>query len=152
MQTKDNFQAKLFSLVIPIAFQQLMLAIISATDAIMLGLVDQVSLAAVSLAGQVQFVFSMIIAGSADGSGILIAQYWGKEDKNSIRAIAPLSLRINLIAGVFWTLVTIVIPQSVMMIFTADTELIQAGAAYLQAGPPRSEQRKRFPALFHRLA
>lgn len=133
MQTKDTFQSKLFSLVIPIAFQQLMLAIISATDAIMLGLVDQVSLSAVSLAGQVQFVFSMIIAGSADGSGILIAQYWGKGDKKSIRAIAPLALRINLIAGIFWTVVTIAIPQYVMMIFTLDVELIQAGAAYLQA-------------------
>ena len=47
------FYKKLFSLVLPIAFQQFMLAAVSASDALMLGFVNQDSLSAASLAGQV---------------------------------------------------------------------------------------------------
>ena len=51
-QNKD-LSEKLVKLVVPIAIQQFMLALVSATDAMMLGFVDQASLSAVSLAGQI---------------------------------------------------------------------------------------------------
>ena len=59
MNFKDEFYQKLKLLVLPIAIQNFMLALVSATDAIMLGWIDQTSLSAVSLAGQVQFVLSL---------------------------------------------------------------------------------------------
>ena len=52
----------------------------------MLGAVDQTSLSAVSLAGQIQFVLSLFISGISAGSGIMAAQYWGKQDAASIEA------------------------------------------------------------------
>ena len=51
-QNKD-LSEKLVKLVVPIAIQQFMLALVSDTDAMMLGFVDQASLSAVSLAGQI---------------------------------------------------------------------------------------------------
>ena len=65
MNFKDEFYQKLKLLVLPIAIQNFMLALVSATDAIMLGWIDQTSLSAVSLAGQVQFVLSLFISGIA---------------------------------------------------------------------------------------
>lgn len=56
-----NFRKKLLEFVLPIAFQQFMLALVSASDAIMLGFVDQTLLSAVSLAGQVQFVLNLFL-------------------------------------------------------------------------------------------
>lgn len=58
---KENkvFYKKLLFLVVPIALQNLMSAMVSASDAIMLSLLDQDSLSAVSLAAQVQFVLSL---------------------------------------------------------------------------------------------
>ena len=47
---KPALLRKLLSLVLPIAFQQFMLAAVSASDALMLGFVNQDSLSAVSLA------------------------------------------------------------------------------------------------------
>ena len=61
MNFKDELYQKLKLLVLPIAIQNFMLALVSATDAIMLGWIDQTSLSAVSLAGQVQFVLSLVI-------------------------------------------------------------------------------------------
>ena len=69
MNFKDEFYQKLKLLVLPIAIQNFMLALVSATDAIMLGWIDQTSLSAVSLAGQVQFVLSLFISGIAAGAG-----------------------------------------------------------------------------------
>ena len=54
MNFKDEFYQKLKLLVLPIAIQNFMLALVSATDAIMLGWIDQTSLSAVSLAGEQQ--------------------------------------------------------------------------------------------------
>ena len=79
-----------------------MLALVSATDAIMLGWIDQTSLSAVSLAGQVQFVLSLFISGIAAGAGIMAAQYWGKQDAASIEKVIPIALRTNLLfSGLF---------------------------------------------------
>ena len=65
---KDSvFYRKLFSLVLPIAFQQFMLAAVSASDALMLGFVNQDSLSSVSLAGQITFVFNLY--GRTDDGG-----------------------------------------------------------------------------------
>ncbi|MDE6891888.1 MAG: MATE family efflux transporter, partial [Lachnospiraceae bacterium] len=55
---QEEFYQKLRVLVLPITIQNFMLALVSATDAVMLGAVDQTSLSAVSLAGQIQFVLS----------------------------------------------------------------------------------------------
>ena len=47
------FTRKLLALVLPIAFQQFMSALVSASDALMLGVLAQDALSAVSLASQV---------------------------------------------------------------------------------------------------
>ena len=45
----------------PIAFQQFMLALVSASDALMLGVISQDSLSAVSLAGQITFIHNLLL-------------------------------------------------------------------------------------------
>ena len=73
---KDKeFNKKLFSLVLPIAFQQFMLNLVSASDAVMLGAIGQNELSAVSLAGQVQFVLGLFLAAITIGTSIFAAQY-----------------------------------------------------------------------------
>ena len=65
---QDGFYRKLKTLVLPITVQHFMLALVSATDAIMLGAVSQTALSAVSLAGQIQFVLNLFISGISAGS------------------------------------------------------------------------------------
>ena len=75
-----TFNKKLLSLTLPIMMQNLMLALVAAADAMMLGMVNQNAMAAVSLATQVQFVQNMLLGTIVTGVGILGAQYWGKKD------------------------------------------------------------------------
>lgn len=131
---KDNELAQqMLHLVVPIAIQQFMLALVSATDALMLGFVDQASLSAVSLAGQIQFVLNLFIAGIAAGCGIIIAQYWGKKDTASIEKVMPVALYTNLIFGGTFTVLALCIPSHLMQIFTNDATLIANGTSYLRA-------------------
>lgn len=133
-KTKDNELAQqMLHLVVPIAIQQFMLALVSATDALMLGFVDQTSLSAVSLAGQVQFVLNLFVAGIAAGCGIMIAQYWGKRDTASIEKVMPVALYTNLLSSGIFTVLALMIPGGLMHIFTNDPLLIANGASYLRA-------------------
>ncbi len=133
-KTKDNELAQqMLHLVVPIAIQQFMLALVSATDALMLGFVDQTSLSAVSLAGQVQFVLNLFVAGIAAGCGIMIAQYWGKRDTASIEKVMPVALYTNLLSSGIFTVLALMIPGGLMRIFTNDPLLIANGASYLRA-------------------
>lgn len=133
-KTKDNELAQqMLHLVVPIAIQQFMLALVSATDALMLGFVDQTSLSAVSLAGQVQFVLNLFVAGIAAGCGIMIAQYWGKRDTASIEKVMPVALYTTLLSGGIFTVLALMIPGGLMHIFTNDPLLIANGASYLRA-------------------
>ena len=84
LREKAAFYKKLFSIVLPLALQYLMSAIVSASDAVMLGFLNQDSLSAVSLATQVQFVLNLFYVALTIGTTILAAQYWGKGDIPSV--------------------------------------------------------------------
>lgn len=84
---KDNFYRQLWKIVFPVALQNFLSAVVSASDALMLGVLDQQSLSAVSLATQVQFVLGLFQATLVIGTTILAAQFWGKGDKEKAEEI-----------------------------------------------------------------
>lgn len=130
---KRKFRKKLLELVLPIAFQQFMLALVSASDAIMLGFVDQTLLSAVSLAGQVQFVFNLFMLALTIGASMFAAQFWGKGDKETVEKILAFVLRVSFIISFAFFVAATIIPSLLMRIFTSDTALIDAGVPYLRA-------------------
>ena len=70
-----SFNKQLVKLAMPMVIQSLMLASVAAADAFMLGVLDQDSMSAVSLASQVQFIQNMILSAIASASSVLGAQY-----------------------------------------------------------------------------
>lgn len=129
---KNEFSGKLLKLVLPIAFQQFMLATVSASDAIMLGWIDQNSLAAVSLAGQIQFIFNLFLAAVTIGASVFAAQYWGKGDKIAIEKVLAIALRVSMVISIIFWIGATFFPKLLMRIFTPDTVLIEGGATYLR--------------------
>lgn len=127
-----KFNKKLLSLVLPIAFQQFMLNLVSASDALMLGAVGQSELSAVSLAGQIQFVLNLFLAAITIGTNIFAAQYWGKKDTQSVEKVFAIALRVAVPVSALFMLCTAIFPSFIMQIFTSDTFLISAGAKYLR--------------------
>ncbi|MBE5920310.1 MAG: MATE family efflux transporter [Pseudobutyrivibrio ruminis] len=130
---KDKaFLKRLVNLTLPLAFQALMLALVAASDAVMLGRVEQNSMAAVSLATQIQFIQNMMLCAVTGSIAILGAQYWGKGDKQTIHKIFGMSLRIAFVISLFVCVLCVGFSRQLMMIFASDSELIRIGAGYLR--------------------
>ena len=133
MKTKtDRFYQQLLTTVFPLVIQAFMLALVSATDAVMLGLVDQTSMSSVSLGGQVQFVLNLFVLGITGGLSILTAQYWGKGDHEVVERLIPRNLLYMLLIGGLFTLSAAFAPGFIMRLLTNDAHLIACGTDYLR--------------------
>ncbi len=132
LMRKNNDYSRLFKLIGPIAFQYMMSSLVSASDAFMLGFLEQKSLSASSLAAQVAFVFSLFYFGFVMGFNVMGAQYYGKGDLKTVGKVVSITMRCTLISGLIFSLGTLVFPEQVMTFFTSDRELIAEGAKYLR--------------------
>ena len=126
------FIKKLLRISLPIALQALMLALVAAADAFMLGRIEQNAMSAVSLATQIQFIQNMMVGSVVGTASILGAQYWGKCDTKTLDFIITLSLKLSGAVSLLFFLASEFIPSYLMMIFTNEEELIQIGAKYLR--------------------
>lgn len=129
---KHELYSNLGTIVTPIAIQYLMSSLVTASDAFMLGFFDQDSLSASSLAGQVAFVFSLFYGAFVFGLNVLAAQYWGKGDEKKTSAVLAITMRYSIIVGLVFTLAALVIPETIMLVFTKDPALIRLGGKYLR--------------------
>lgn len=129
---KKVFYKNLFALVLPIAVQNLMTALVGASDALMLGFLDQTALSAVSLATQVQFVLNLFFSALTIGMTVLAAQYWGKQDKESVEEVLCIALKISFLISLLFFTTALFFPRILMKIFTNEKLLIEAGIPYLQ--------------------
>lgn len=129
---KHELYSNLGTIVTPIAIQYLMSSLVTASDAFMLGFLDQDSLSASSLAGQVAFVFSLFYGAFVFGLNVLAAQYWGKGDEKKTSAVLAITMRYSVIVGLVFTLAALVIPETIMLGFTKDPALIRLGGKYLR--------------------
>lgn len=127
-----SFYKMAFALVLPMAVQNLINVGITSIDVLMLGKVSETVLSAASLAGQVQFIMTLIFFGLTSGAAVLTAQYWGKGDTKSIEKILGICMRFSLIVAVFFTATVLLFPDRVMNIFTNEKPVIAEGAKYLK--------------------
>jgi putative MATE family efflux protein len=128
----QTFNRALLTLVIPIALQNLISAAVTSADIVILGMIDQTTMSAVSLAGQVTFVISLFYFGLATGAGILTAQYWGKKDFKAIQYVFNIALCFSGAISIIAFALSLLIPDVMMRLLTNDSELIHYGSIYLR--------------------
>jgi putative MATE family efflux protein len=136
ISARAGFYHELFVLVFPIVVQNLITTAVGMADVVMLGRVDQTSISASGLAGQVMFLLNVLFFGLNSALTILASQYWGKHDTKVISKILGIGLLISLVVTVALACSAIFVPQYVMKIWTNDPELISAGAVYLRYVAP----------------
>ena len=132
MREGASFTKKLLGLVLPITFQQFMSALVSASDALMLGALEQDALSAVSLASQVAFVENLFLAAMTIGLSMFASQYWGKRDVGGAEAVFAYAMKVTLAVSAAFSLAGACAPDLLMRAFTGDGVLIGMGAVYLR--------------------
>lgn len=122
---------KLANLGFPVALQSALVAVLSLADVLMVSDFGQEATASVGIASKWHFVAIMIMAGMASANGVLVAQYWGKNDHCSAKTItilvmvrgAQILIPISLIMSLF--------SNYIMMFQTTDAKVIELGSTYL---------------------
>jgi putative MATE family efflux protein len=136
LSSKKSFSRTVAALVVPIAIQNLINVAVQGADVIMLGQLDEISISAASLAGQVQFVLILVLFGLASGASVLTAQYWGKGNIRAIEKVMSIALRISFVTSLIFFAAVNIAPVSIMQIFSPEEAVVREGAAYLRYVSP----------------
>ena len=127
-----NFYKQVCLLIIPMALQNLINVGVQAADVFMLGRVGEKVLSGASLAGQIQFIMTLILFGTTSGATVLTAQYWVKKDTRTIEKILGMGMLIGIGGALAFALAAELIPETLLRIYTNDPEVIAEGAKYLR--------------------
>jgi putative MATE family efflux protein len=128
-----TFNRALITLVVPIALQNLISAAVISADVLILGMINQSVMAAVSLAGQVTFVLMLFYMGLATGAGILTAQYWGRRDVKAIQRVFSIACMFSICISISFFVLSFCFPGMLMHMFTNNRELARYGTRFLRA-------------------
>ena len=126
------FLVQIFALALPMALNNLINTAVMTADTMMLGRVGEKVLSGASLGGQIYFILSLFLFGSCSGASVLMAQYWGKHDMTSLEKIMGIALRITMSISLLFMAVTLIMPETLMRIYTHDPEVIEQGVRYLR--------------------
>ncbi|MCI8516934.1 MAG: MATE family efflux transporter [Hungatella sp.] len=98
----------------------------------MLGSFGEIQLSAYSLANQYYNFYTIFCMGIIGGSSVLAAQYWGAGDKEKVRETFSMAMRLALGLSVFFAVITMLIPDKIMAIYTSEQAVITQGVRYLE--------------------
>ncbi len=127
-----KFYKMVLFLALPIILQNLIASSVNMLDTLMIGRVGEVELAAVGIANQFYFIFSLFIMGISSGCAVFIAQLWGKRDKNNIQKVLGIGIISSVLITTVFNLVGVLFPEKIISIFNIDPQVIKIGSSYLK--------------------
>ena len=132
LRREPGFYKRMWLLALPLILQNLITTSLGFVDTFMVGLLGNTELSAVTAANSPIFLVQVIIFGLISGLTVLVSQYWGKGDVESINRCMGVALYAGVaIAGIV-ALVLFLVPHFVMGLVTNNALLIEVGAPYLQ--------------------
>lgn len=133
---EKGFYKSLVLLAAPIVLQNVVNNALALTDAFMVGALGEQELAAVTLANNIFFTLVLLVLGVQSGMGVLISQYWGRGDENTINRVLGIGIMISgAIAGLFVAAVML-FPRWMMSLSTTDAVVVEHGVRYLEIMAP----------------
>ncbi len=125
-----GFYRTLIALCIPMVLQNLVTTSLGLIDTFMVGMLGETPLAAVTLANLPIFVIMFVVFGIQSGSSVLISQYWGHRDTDSINRVMGVSAMVACGAAVLFAIAMFLIPTQIMGLLTNDPVLRDIAADY----------------------
>jgi len=129
---KPDFYKTLLMLAVPIVLQNSLSMGVGLADNVMVGQLGETAVSGVMVANQVNNIIAFLVMGISAALVILAAQYWGKEDVESVKNIISIAIRVTLAVGAFASVLMIFIPHLVLRIFTNEAAVIAEGVLYIR--------------------
>ena len=131
-KTPPGFTRTLLSIAIPVTLQNLLASSFTLIDTLMIGVLGDMPLAAVGMAGKWTWFLTIVFFGFASGASVFIAQYYGADDTAGIHRTYGLMTVGTQIASALFMLIALLFPEAVVRLFSSDAETITLGASYLR--------------------
>lgn len=131
MKERKNFYLYILSLALPNIIQQLITNISQLVDNLMVGRLNEIAIAAVSITNQVFFVFTIVLLGLGAAGGIFITQYKGARKEEKITEVYRIILLFNIVIGMIFFVVLTLFPVEVYSLFVKDMSTINSALEYI---------------------
>ncbi len=132
-----DFAKWVLRLTIPRAMEYLLNVGINALNNLLTGMYfGEVEMSAISQTASIFAIYEVITYGFASSCSILVAQYWGRRNKDSIKQVISIAVRLECLIGAVFTAVMILAPETVMSFMSTDSAVIGLGAEYLRITAP----------------
>ncbi len=132
MSKQDPFLRKFLSIAIPVLLQQILQNSLNFIDSLMVAQLGETAIAAVGLAGQVNFLITLLFFGISSACSIFLAQFYGAGNQEGIRKITAFAFNVAFAGSTIFFLLATFAPERVMGIFTKDQAVIHSGVAYMR--------------------
>lgn len=129
---EKGFWRVTLQLALPIALQNLLVSSYVLVDTLMVGQLGDVSLSAVGMAGQWNWLMNMIVFGVCSGAAVFFAQYWGIGDREGIQRTYGISLSTVLLISSLFFFTGLLFPEWVIKLFNRDPMIVETGTSYLK--------------------
>lgn len=131
--SKDKtFYKTVAGIAVPIALQGLITTGVNMMDTIMIGMVGETELSAVSLANIFIHIYQILCMGIGLGASVLVARYYGMGDKTSMQKSVSIMTRLCIGIAALFAIATFLFPTQIMQIYTSEKRIIANGVKYLR--------------------
>ena len=127
-----GFYKHLFLLALPVIVQNLITTSLGFLDTFMVGLLGSDQMSAVTVANVPVFIIQLIVFGLQSGSSVLISQYWGRGDRESINRVMGIGFFIAGGASVLFAVILCAFPRQVLYLITNNSTLVALAEPYLR--------------------
>lgn len=122
----------LFRMTMPIFLVQLMQILVNNIDQVMISTYSQTAVAAIGNANQISWVLMLLFTILSTATVILVSQYKGAGMKEKEQVIYPLSMAVNIIAGLVIGIVCIIFGRQIFTLMNVeDPEILEYAYQYL---------------------
>ena len=127
-----SFYKLILSIAVPVVLQNMITIGVNIMDTMMLGSYGEIQLSASSLANEFINIYHIMCMGMSMGAAVLTAQYYGMKDMTSFKKTVTIMLRMGLIIAALFTAATVIMPGTLMRMYTPDEAVIEMGVKYFR--------------------
>jgi putative MATE family efflux protein len=131
-----SFYREALSIALPVMLQQLIMSLVSLVDNFMVAGLGDISMAAVNVANQLNFIFIVVVNAICGAGGIYLAQFNGAGDTEGMRHAYRFKVIFAFSASLVFGALCWIMPEGMIAMMTqgnaAQKEIVEKGAVYIR--------------------
>lgn len=122
---------KICALALPVMFQNLMVNLLNMTDTVMMGMLSENAISGVSVANKIFSIYTVVIFGITNGTGIFLGQYSTSSEKEKTSDIFSFGLQLCVGVAAAALLIFLLFRDAIIRIYLTDPVVIRLSGIYL---------------------